>query len=94
MVNGERGTGAGVAAHPHGGGGHRSDEWLLSRARAESDDMSPVTGTRHYVTAGYRAPISPKGKQRIIGAVSCGRRSTHRNAIAVETPPNSNREWI
>ena len=92
MVNSERGAGAGVVAHPHGGGGHRSDEWWLSRARA--DDRSQVTGTRHYVTAGYRAPISSKGKQRIIGAVSCGRRSTHRNAIAVKTPPNSNREWI
>ena len=46
MVNSERGADAGVAAHPHGGGGHRSDEWRLSRARAESDDRSPVTGHR------------------------------------------------
>ena len=70
MVNSERGAGAGVAAHPHGGGDHRSDEWWLSRARA--DDRSQVTGTRHYVTAGYRAPISPKGNNELLGLYPVG----------------------
>ena len=46
MVNSERGAGAGVAAHPHGGGGHRSDEWWLSRARADDRSPGPVTMSR------------------------------------------------
>ena len=70
MVNSERGAGAGVVAHPHGGGGHRSDEWWLSRARA--DDRSQVTGTRHYVTAGYRLQYHQKANNELLGLYPVG----------------------